>query len=159
MSTRRATVANRSLASSSGILTTSLSAQRDRPLPQHQPGIIMQDSRQEGGSGSSKQKRNHLPTLAPRDAKPAPTRERAPQSSSTTGRTPRLSHRSRAGCWTCRGRKVKCDEARKYTDSLIFMSDYVEDLRVYSKASLSTYQGRHASFNLRGIVLTIRAID
>ncbi|KAI5358545.1 Putative zn(2)-C6 fungal-type DNA-binding domain, fungal transcription factor [Septoria linicola] len=71
----------------------------------------MQESRQEGGSGSSKQKRNHLPTLAPRDAKPAPTRDRAPQSSSTTGRTSRLSHRSRAGCWTCRGRKVKCDEA------------------------------------------------
>lgn len=27
-------------------------------------------------------------------------------------RSARLSHRSRAGCWTCRARKVKCDEAR-----------------------------------------------
>ncbi|EME39143.1 hypothetical protein DOTSEDRAFT_75032 [Dothistroma septosporum NZE10] len=57
---------------------------------------------------SSCRRPEQLRTLAPRDSKSTSTRERT--SASSTGRPPRLSHRSRAGCWTCRGRKVKCDE-------------------------------------------------
>ncbi|KAF2725680.1 hypothetical protein K431DRAFT_260551 [Polychaeton citri CBS 116435] len=49
--------------------------------------------------------------LAPRDPQ---TRKTASERASASGsaRPARLSHRSRAGCWTCRGRKVKCDEQR-----------------------------------------------
>ncbi|EMC91412.1 hypothetical protein BAUCODRAFT_39585 [Baudoinia panamericana UAMH 10762] len=62
---------------------------------------------QDRSEASSSQHRNPLPTLAPRASRTTSSRGRP---NSITGRPGRLSHRSRAGCWTCRGRKVKCDE-------------------------------------------------
>ncbi|SMQ52596.1 unnamed protein product [Zymoseptoria tritici ST99CH_3D7] len=59
-------------------------------------------------SSSSRQRPQQLQRLAPRDEKPAQSSRGTSEPS--RGRPPRLSHRSRAGCWTCRGRKVKCDE-------------------------------------------------
>ncbi|CAK3843147.1 Proteasome component ECM29 [Lecanosticta acicola] len=74
----------------------------------------MQDRCGESSSSSGK-RRGHLPPLAPRDSRPTTTgrdssRTSVSSPSATKSRPPRLSHRSRAGCWTCRGRKVKCDE-------------------------------------------------
>lgn len=62
----------------------------------------MQDREQD--SATSQPWGQQLPTLAPRDDPTSSPRRRPSPSSS--GRRPRLSHRSRAGCWTCRGRKV-----------------------------------------------------
>lgn len=56
--------------------------------------------------------RNQLPPLAPRGSRSTATS--IPESDSIAGAAPparsRVSHRSRTGCWTCRNRKVKCDE-------------------------------------------------
>ncbi|KAF2206431.1 hypothetical protein CERZMDRAFT_89316 [Cercospora zeae-maydis SCOH1-5] len=77
----------------------------------------MHHSQQQGMSGpSDKQQRIQLPPGAPIDGLSSSKDRRASASSSSPsssskGRTARLSHRSRAGCWTCRSRKVKCDEA------------------------------------------------
>lgn len=70
----------------------------------------MQDDRR----GDSSRKQLRLPTIAPRDDQASST------SSSRSGRInnpvvsprTRLPPRSRTGCWTCRTRKVKCDEGR-----------------------------------------------
>ncbi|KAF2769318.1 hypothetical protein EJ03DRAFT_293334 [Teratosphaeria nubilosa] len=59
-------------------------------------------------SSSSARTGSRSPPLAPRDSATLASRGRPPGSASS--RPARLSHRSRAGCWTCRGRKVKCDE-------------------------------------------------
>lgn len=55
---------------------------------------------------------SQLPPLAPRgNQHPSSRTPAAPEPSrASSAARPRSSHRSRAGCWTCRGRKVKCDE-------------------------------------------------
>lgn len=83
--------------------------------------IIMQEYGGRGGRASSQQKTrtsHHLPPLAPRTDKldssssthfrPSGLTATSTSSSTSAGssRATRLSHRSRAGCWTCRGRKV-----------------------------------------------------
>ncbi|KAL8904698.1 MAG: hypothetical protein Q9207_003091 [Kuettlingeria erythrocarpa] len=61
--------------------------------------------------------REHLPAIAPRKRKASPASDSSVNTSLTSksvaglSRT-RLPPRSRFGCWTCRTRKVKCDEAR-----------------------------------------------
>lgn len=74
--------------------------------------IVMQD---EGKRGESSRKHIRLPTIAPKDD------QASSASSSRSGRVSaptipppknRLPPRSRTGCWTCRTRKVKCDEGR-----------------------------------------------
>ncbi|KAK3647070.1 hypothetical protein LTR56_008238 [Elasticomyces elasticus] len=69
--------------------------------------FMMQDRGVDSGS-SEASRRGGLQPLAPRS--PPSSSSRGRSSASASGRPPRLSHRSRAGCWTCRGRKVKCDE-------------------------------------------------
>ncbi|KAG9615260.1 hypothetical protein KCU86_g24277, partial [Aureobasidium melanogenum] len=63
---------------------------------------------------ASSNARSQLPPLAPRGQQPNPATSADADIESAGGSTsstrPRLSHRSRAGCWTCRKRKVKCDE-------------------------------------------------
>ncbi|KAL1302235.1 hypothetical protein AAFC00_002660 [Neodothiora populina] len=56
--------------------------------------------------------RDQLPPLAPRGSQTSPVLNHANTRTVSSPRAarPRLSHRSRAGCWTCRKRKVKCDE-------------------------------------------------
>jgi hypothetical protein len=56
-------------------------------------------------SSSQSQRRSQLPPLAPRNLN-STSKDRERSSGSGSGRPPRLSHRSRAGCWTCRARKV-----------------------------------------------------
>lgn len=83
--------------------------------------IIMHEYGGRGGWASSQQKTrtsHHLPPLAPRTDKldssssthlrPSGLTATSTSSSTSAGssRATRLSHRSRAGCWTCRGRKV-----------------------------------------------------
>ncbi|KAG8623586.1 hypothetical protein KVT40_008562 [Elsinoe batatas] len=51
----------------------------------------------------------NLPALAPR-ASQSSAGQSSRDSRQATSSRPRSSHRSRAGCWTCRTRKVKCDE-------------------------------------------------
>lgn len=58
-----------------------------------------------------------LQAIAPNKRKRSPSFDSTRNSSSSTKSTPSLSRsrlppRSRFGCWTCRTRKVKCDEAR-----------------------------------------------
>lgn len=73
--------------------------------------IVMQD---EGKRGEPSRKHVRLPTIAPKDD------QTSSASSSRSGRISapavppknRLPPRSRTGCWTCRTRKVKCDEGR-----------------------------------------------
>ncbi|KAI5251418.1 hypothetical protein E4T42_04273 [Aureobasidium subglaciale] len=63
---------------------------------------------------ASSNARTQLPPLAPRGQQSVPATSANADTESAGGSTsstrPRLSHRSRAGCWTCRKRKVKCDE-------------------------------------------------
>ncbi|KAL8997162.1 MAG: hypothetical protein Q9169_003489 [Polycauliona sp. 2 TL-2023] len=66
---------------------------------------------------SSRAGRDCLPAIAPSKRKRSPSLDSTRHSSSSTKSTPslprtRLPPRSRFGCWTCRTRKVKCDEAR-----------------------------------------------
>lgn len=71
----------------------------------------MQD---ESKRGESSRKHIRLPAIAPKDD------QTSSASSSRSGRVSapavapknRLPPRSRTGCWTCRTRKVKCDEGR-----------------------------------------------
>ncbi|KAL8770726.1 MAG: hypothetical protein Q9209_003593 [Squamulea sp. 1 TL-2023] len=62
--------------------------------------------------------RDCLPAIAPSKRKRSPsqdsTQKSSPSAKSTTSAVSRsrLPPRSRFGCWTCRTRKVKCDEAR-----------------------------------------------
>lgn len=66
----------------------------------------------------SHQPQDRFPIIAPRHEEPSRS---ATSSQSKGGRSvsARLPPRSRFGCWTCRTRKVKCDEARpKCTVSL-----------------------------------------
>ena len=64
---------------------------------------IMQKPRESNISPDGKGQQ--LPPLAPRDSPATSSRSRAVETN-VGGRPPRLSHRSRAGCWTCRTRKV-----------------------------------------------------
>lgn len=72
---------------------------------------VMQE---DGKRGDSSRKQPRLPVIAPKDDQASST------SSSRSGRIhppavpprARLPPRSRTGCWTCRTRKVKCDEGR-----------------------------------------------
>lgn len=69
----------------------------------------MQDDGKRGQSS-----RKHIP-LAPKDDQvPSASSSRSGRASASTAVTPknRLPPRSRTGCWTCRTRKVKCDEGR-----------------------------------------------
>nr|POE48409.1 hypothetical protein CFP56_71039 [Quercus suber] len=67
-------------------------------------------------SPASQQQKLVLPPLAPRKSKGESKLEHTAQS--TSGRPPRLTHRSRAGCWTCRGRKVgNIKQARGFLSS------------------------------------------
>ena len=62
---------------------------------------------------SGKGKKASLKSIAPRYQKPANTEASDPDAPSALNLPrPRLPPRSRFGCWTCRTRKVKCDEAR-----------------------------------------------
>lgn len=66
---------------------------------------------------SSKTSFECLQAIAPNKRKRSPSLDSTRNSSSSTKSTPSLSRsrlppRSRFGCWTCRTRKVKCDEAR-----------------------------------------------
>nr|POE63454.1 hypothetical protein CFP56_04357 [Quercus suber] len=65
----------------------------------------MQEVRSSPDSPAARQQRHSFPLLAPRDPRTDSTDDRA--TLATPARPPRLSHRSRAGCWTCRGRKGK----------------------------------------------------
>lgn len=72
---------------------------------------VMQDESERGGS-SRRQPR--LPPIAPKDDRASSTssgRSTRPSATTVPPRT-RLPPRSRTGCWTCRTRKVKCDEGR-----------------------------------------------
>ncbi|KAL8836362.1 MAG: hypothetical protein Q9170_002935 [Blastenia crenularia] len=70
-----------------------------------------------GPSRFSKLGREYLPAIAPRKRKASLSSDSSQNTSLTSksvggvSRT-RLPPRSRFGCWTCRTRKVKCDEAR-----------------------------------------------
>lgn len=70
--------------------------------------LVMQDDRR--GEPSNKQPALRLPAIAPKDDLSSSA------SSSRSGPSvpprARLPPRSRTGCWTCRTRKVKCDEGR-----------------------------------------------
>lgn len=85
----------------------------------------MQDRRNDGNTAAaaaaSSKTTRPLQPLAPRHSRPS-SASRDPTDTSDTARPPRLSHRSRAGCWTCRGRKVKCDENREFTRHLSSLS-------------------------------------
>lgn len=72
---------------------------------------VMQEDSKRGGS-SRRQPR--LPTIAPKDDQASSTsssRSSRPNAPTVPPRA-RLPPRSRTGCWTCRTRKVKCDEGR-----------------------------------------------
>ncbi|KAL8893549.1 MAG: hypothetical protein Q9192_005155 [Flavoplaca navasiana] len=78
------------------------------------PPVI--DMRERQGQ-SSKTGLECLQAIAPNKRKRSPSFDSTRNSSSSTKSTPSLSRsrlppRSRFGCWTCRTRKVKCDEAR-----------------------------------------------
>ncbi|KAL8949324.1 MAG: hypothetical protein Q9222_004563, partial [Ikaeria aurantiellina] len=65
----------------------------------------------------SRSGRDYLPTIAPNKRKASPSVDSSRHSSPTSKSgssvsKSRLPPRSRFGCWTCRTRKVKCDEAR-----------------------------------------------
>ncbi|MCJ1464059.1 hypothetical protein MMC07_002670 [Pseudocyphellaria aurata] len=60
---------------------------------------------------TSQQPQNQLPAIAPKH-KTQSTTNLGRRSAVATLVKPRLPPRSRFGCWTCRDRKVKCDEAR-----------------------------------------------
>lgn len=80
--------------------------------------IIMHEYGGRGGWQQKTRTSHHLPPLAPRMDKldssssthfrPSGLTATSTSSSTSAGssRATRLSHRSRAGCWTCRGRKV-----------------------------------------------------
>ncbi|KAF7188344.1 C6 finger domain transcription factor nosA [Pseudocercospora fuligena] len=108
----------------------------------------MQD--RHGDAGSSKARRALQP-LAPRDSRPSPSARERTSTTATTGRPPRLSHRSRAGCWTCRGRKVKCDEAHPRCGPCTRLNrDCDWDHRWnFSDATTST-QGKYSNINTSG---------
>ena len=69
------------------------------------------------GEGSKKQQ-GRLPVIAPKDdisSSASSSRSRGTSSGAASTPVPartRLPPRSRTGCWTCRTRKVKCDEGR-----------------------------------------------
>ena len=95
------------------------------------------------------QRRTYFPPLAPRDSNPRSSRPST--SASHSGRHARLSHRSRAGCWTCRGRKVKCDETRPRCGPCTRLNrDCDWDHRWnFSNATLTT-QGRYLNVSTVG---------
>jgi len=67
--------------------------------------------------GESSGKPFHLPIIAPKDEESCSNNSSrsATGNASTSSSLPsraRLPPRSRTGCWTCRTRKVKCDEGR-----------------------------------------------
>ncbi|KAL8703605.1 MAG: hypothetical protein Q9201_003204, partial [Fulgogasparrea decipioides] len=77
------------------------------------PMIEMQGSQ----SKFARPDRAHLSAIAPRKRKASPSSDSSLNSSLHSKSVPgvsrtRLPPRSRFGCWTCRTRKVKCDEAR-----------------------------------------------
>lgn len=70
---------------------------------------LMQDDKR----GDSPRKQIRLPTIAPKDDQTASTANRTSRVAGTAvAPRARLPPRSRTGCWTCRLRKVKCDEGR-----------------------------------------------
>ena len=95
------------------------------------------------------QRRTHFPPLAPRNS--TPSSSRTATTGSPSGRHARLSHRSRAGCWTCRGRKVKCDEVRPRCGPCKRLNRECDwDHRWnFSNATLST-QGRYSNVSTTG---------
>lgn len=74
--------------------------------------LVMQDERR---GEASRKTPLRLPAIAPKDDLPSSaSSSRSGQPSAGPSITPRarLPPRSRTGCWTCRTRKVKCDEGR-----------------------------------------------
>jgi len=71
---------------------------------------IMQDDKR----GEPSRKTPRLPTIAPKDnqTSSAGSSRSGRISAPTVPPRARLPPRSRTGCWTCRTRKVKCDEGR-----------------------------------------------
>lgn len=74
--------------------------------------LVMQDDRR----GDSSRKQLRLPIIAPKDDHSSSASSSRSGHLSTVGTSvpprARLPPRSRTGCWTCRTRKVKCDEGR-----------------------------------------------
>jgi hypothetical protein len=72
--------------------------------------VVMQD----GKPGESpKRPPLLLPAIAPKDERSSSaSSSRSGQPGPSVPRRTRLPPRSRTGCWTCRTRKVKCDEGR-----------------------------------------------
>lgn len=87
------------------------SASRSLDLGLDRPSTMQKDEQ----SPSSQSRRSQLPPLAPRHSQSS---SHDVPSGHTSGRPPRLSHRSRAGCWTCRARKVRLGVA-KYRETML----------------------------------------
>jgi hypothetical protein len=75
--------------------------------------LVMQDDRQ---GDSSRKHLLQLPIIAPKDDLSSSASSSCSGHLGAVGRSialrARLTSRSRTGCWTCRTRKVKCDEGR-----------------------------------------------
>ena len=92
-----------------------------RPLPNvsmHIPNsfttgtLVMQDERR---GEASRKTPLRLPAIAPKDdhsSSASSSRSGQPSAGPSIPPRARLPPRSRTGCWTCRTRKVKCDEGR-----------------------------------------------